>query len=103
MHFSGAEALQAAVGSDLGCSDWLPVELDRIRRFADATYDHQWIHVDEERARAGPFGGPIAHGYLTLALVNAFLPQLISVPSARTDRSKRTSSSRAPGRYRGWV
>jgi len=81
--FRSAEALQAAVGQDLGTSDWLEIEQSRIDQFAEATDDHQWIHVDVEKAKAGPFGAPIAHGYLTLSLVNAFLPQLISVPTAK--------------------
>jgi acyl dehydratase len=55
------------------------VDQDRINRFADATGDHQWIHVDVEKAKDGPFGAPIAHGYLTLSLTNLFLPQLITV------------------------
>ena len=67
-------------GTDLGPTDWVEVGQDRIDLFADATGDHQWIHVDVERAKAeSPFGGPIAHGYLTLSLVNLFLPELISV------------------------
>jgi acyl dehydratase len=57
------------------------VDQDRIDLFADATGDHQWIHVDPERAAAGPFGAPIAHGYLTLSLANLFLPQLLVVES----------------------
>lgn len=80
--FGSAVEILAAVGKALGTSDWLRIEQDRIDRFADATDDHQWIHVDPERAAEGPFGAPIAHGYLTLSLVNAFLPQLIQVPSA---------------------
>lgn len=80
--FGSAKEILAAVGKPLGTSDWLRIEQDRIDRFADATDDHQWIHVDPERAADGPFGAPIAHGYLTLSLVNAFLPQLIRVPSA---------------------
>lgn len=71
------------VGADLGTTDWVEVTQDRIDRFADATGDHQWIHVDVERARAeSPFGGPIAHGYLTLSLVNLFLPDLLEVQGA---------------------
>ncbi|MFZ4519167.1 MAG: MaoC family dehydratase [Microthrixaceae bacterium] len=73
-------ALLDLVGADLGTTDWVEVTQDRIGLFADATGDHQWIHVDVERARAeSPFGGPIAHGYLTLSLVNLFLPQLLEV------------------------
>ena len=61
--------LLAMIGQDLGSSPWLDVSQDRINVFADATDDHQWIHVDVERAKTGPFGGPIAHGYLTLSLL----------------------------------
>ena len=81
--FRSAEALIAAVGRDLGHSAWLEISQDRIQQFADATDDHQWIHVDVERARAGPFGAPIAHGYLTLSLASRFLPELIRVPNAK--------------------
>ncbi len=80
--FRSADEIKAAKGKPLGTSDWLRIEQDRINLFADATDDQQWIHVDVERAKKGPFGAPIAHGYLTLALVNAFLPQLIQVPTA---------------------
>jgi acyl dehydratase len=80
--FESADALKAAVGRRLGPSEWLPVEQERVDLFADATDDHQWIHVDPERARQGPFGAPIAHGYLTLSLVSHFLPQLLAVPNA---------------------
>lgn len=68
------------VGDQLGPTDWVAVDQDRIDQFAEATGDRQWIHVDVERANAeSPFGGPIAHGYLTLALANLFLPQLLTV------------------------
>ncbi len=70
----GAEGLEALVGRHVGSSDWLEITQDRVDEFAGATGDHQWIHVDPERARAGPFGGPIAHGYLTLSLVSYLLP-----------------------------
>jgi len=66
-------------GLDLGVTDWLLIEQSRIDAFADCTGDHQWIHVDPARANTGPFGATIAHGYLTLSLVNLFLPQLIDV------------------------
>jgi acyl dehydratase len=66
-------------GTDLGVTDWLTIDQARIDLFADATGDHQWIHVDPVRAKDGPFGTTIAHGYLTLSLVNIFLPQLIEV------------------------
>ena len=73
-------ALLELAGTDLGTTEWITVEQQRINEFADATGDHQWIHVDVERAAAeSPFGGPIAHGYLTLSLVNLFLPDLVTV------------------------
>lgn len=66
-------------GTTLGPTDWLAIEQDRVDGFAEVTGDHQWIHVDVARAKEGPFGGTIAHGYLTMSLVNYFLPQLIEV------------------------
>jgi acyl dehydratase len=75
--FRSAEDFKAAVGRQLGPTSWLTIDQERINAFAGATGDHQWIHVDTERAKAGPYGGTIAHGYLTLSLVNHFLPQLI--------------------------
>lgn len=78
--FAGLDEVRAAVGSHLGYSDWTTVTQERVNQFADATGDHQWIHVDVERAKAeSPFGGPIAHGYLTLALSNELLPQIVDV------------------------
>ncbi|OEY66327.1 MaoC family dehydratase [Marinobacter sp. X15-166B] len=77
--FSNAASLQEAEGQSLGVSEWLPIDQQRIDTFADATGDHQWIHVDPDRAKDGPFGATVAHGYLTLSLVNYFLPQLMSV------------------------
>ena len=73
------ESLAEQVGASLGPTEWMVIEQDRIDGFADATDDHQWIHVDVEAAKQGPFGATIAHGYLTLALVNKFLPDLITV------------------------
>ncbi len=64
--------LKPLVGEIIGTSDWILIDQDRINKFADATGDHQWIHVDQERARTGPFGKPIAHGFLTLSLMSAF-------------------------------
>ena len=75
--FSSAEQLLAAQGMELGRTEWLPLTQARIDLFAEATGDHQWIHVDPERAANGPFGACIAHGYLTLALANLFMPQLM--------------------------
>ena len=68
---SQIEKMQELVGSELGVGDWHEVTQDQINLFADATGDHQWIHVDPERAKQGPFGAPIAHGYLTLSLIPA--------------------------------
>ena len=76
--FDSVTAVLAAVGQDLGATDWIDISQDRIKTFADATGDHQWIHVDPERAKTGPFGACVAHGYLTLSLANLFLPQLVS-------------------------
>ena len=74
----GVEGITGLVGQELGPSDWIEITQDKVNLFADATGDHQWIHVDVERAtRESPFGGPIAHGYLTLSLTPLFLPQLI--------------------------
>lgn len=79
---SSAEAV-AAVGRQLGPSGWLAVDQERIDLFARATGDFQWIHVDPERAKSGPFGRTIAHGYLTFSLVNMFLPELIEAKGAK--------------------
>jgi acyl dehydratase len=94
--FHDAAALTDAVGRDLGNTDWLEVTQQRIQQFADATDDHQWIHVDIERARQGPFGVPIAHGYLTLSLLSHFLPQLLSVPGAKMAISHGCNQVRFP-------
>ena len=77
--FTSFDELTAAVGEDLGTSDWLEIDQARVDAFADATGDHQWIHVDQERAATGPFGGTIAHGYLTLALVPFLGSQVFSL------------------------
>jgi acyl dehydratase len=75
----GAEGLKALIGEHAGYSEWLEVTQDRVNSFADATGDHQWIHVDAERAATGPFGGTIAHGFLTLSLIPWVLPQVLDV------------------------
>ena len=77
--FENPRELLHAVGRQLGASEWLTIEQPRIDLFAEATGDDQWIHVDPERARTGPFGSTIAHGYLTMSLVNYFLPQIVEV------------------------
>jgi len=81
--FGSVQEFQAAVGQVLGPTPWFTVGQSRIDAFADATDDHQWIHVDAARAASGPFGGTIAHGFLTLALAYHFLPQLIEGRGAR--------------------
>ena len=77
--FSGLEEFVAAQGSQLGPTDWLEVTQERVNLFADATDDHQWIHIDPERAASGPFGGTIAHGLLTLSLLPYFTSQMYTV------------------------
>ncbi|WP_142138489.1 MaoC family dehydratase [Acidovorax sp. SLBN-42] len=71
-------------GTDLGWTDWLEITQDRVQLFADATDDQQWIHVDPERAKGGPFGGPIAHGFLTLSLAVKFWSELLEVDGVTT-------------------
>jgi len=75
----GIDGLKQLVGQHLGYSDYVEITQEQVNLFADATGDHQWIHVDPERAKQGPFGGPIAHGYLTLSLAPALLPQILQV------------------------
>jgi acyl dehydratase len=77
--FANLDELAAAKGEHLGTGDWLEITQDRIDQFADATGDHQWIHVDAERAKAGPFGTTIAHGYLTLSLIPMLGKEIYSV------------------------
>jgi len=77
--FKSPSELEASLGKVFGPTEWLQVDQDRINKFADATGDHQWIHVDVEKAKTGPFGSTVAHGFLTLSLTNLFLPELIEV------------------------
>jgi acyl dehydratase len=77
--FNSPLELEAALGQTFGPTEWLLIDQDRINKFADATGDHQWIHVDVEKAKTGPFGATVAHGFLTLSLTNLFLPELIEV------------------------
>lgn len=82
--FTSASDITAAVGEELGVSDWLTVTQERVNTFADATGDHQWIHVDVERAnRESPFGGPIAHGYLSLSLLPVLGTQIYTIKNAK--------------------
>ena len=76
--------LASYVGKELGTSSWVDVDQDRINAFADATDDHQWIHVDAERAKDGPFGGTIAHGYLTLSLLIPMWTDILEVGDVQT-------------------
>jgi len=105
--FSSAAELLAATGTDLGTTDWLEVTQERVNLFADATGDLQWIHVDPQRAKDGPFGGCIAHGYLTLSLVNFFLPELIQIDNMKmgvnvgTDRVRFPAPVKVGARIRG--
>jgi len=94
--FTSADELTAAVGEQLGHSDWLEVDQKRIDLFADATGDHQWIHVDPEKAAAGPFGTTIAHGYLTLSLLPALVPQVMRVEGVRMGVNYGTNKVRFP-------
>lgn len=105
--FDHPRDLHGAVGRHLGDSDWLTIDQERVDRFADATGDHQWIHVDPVRAKDGPFGACVAHGYLTLALVNLFLPQIVQVRGTRMgvnyglDRVRFPAPVRVGARVRG--
>jgi acyl dehydratase len=76
---AGIDDLKARVGKHLGYSEWHEVTQEQVNRFADATGDHQWIHVDLERAKAGPFGAPIAHGYLTLSLATELIVEAVHI------------------------
>ena len=75
--------LQALIGQEIGLSDWIVVDQQRINLFADATGDHQWIHVDVERAKAGPFGAPVAHGFLTLSLLPEMAASAMEIADSR--------------------
>ncbi|MCX4903862.1 MaoC family dehydratase [Streptomyces sp. NBC_00878] len=81
---NGIDELKKLAGSDLGASEWIEVTQERVNTFADATGDHQWIHVDEEKAKEGPFGAPIAHGYLTLSLFIPLFTELLDVQGVTT-------------------
>ncbi|MEV0263319.1 MaoC family dehydratase [Streptomyces sp. NPDC050617] len=94
--FTSLDELRAAVGEELGTSDWLEVDQKRIDLFAEATGDHQWIHVDPERAAEGPFGSTIAHGYLTLALLPALVPQVMRVDNIKMGVNYGTNKVRFP-------
>jgi acyl dehydratase len=94
--FTSADELRAAVGEELGTSDWLEIDQKRIDLFAEATGDHQWIHTDPERAAEGPFGSTIAHGYLTLSLLPLLVPQVLAVQGVRMGVNYGTNKVRFP-------
>ncbi|MBQ0985669.1 MaoC family dehydratase [Streptomyces sp. F63] len=103
---NGLGDLRKMAGSDLGTSAWVEVTQERINTFADATGDHQWIHVDPEKAKDGPFGAPIAHGYLTLSLFIPLFTELLDVQGVTTkvnyglDKVRFPSPVRAGSRIR---
>ena len=93
----GIEGVQSLVGQQLGYSDWVEITQEMVNQFADATGDHQWIHVDPERAkRESPFGGPIAHGYLTLSLLPSLIPQIVEITGFRMGVNYGTEKVRFP-------
>ena len=96
MRFESVEALADAVGQHLGYSEWMEITQDRVDRFADATDDHQYIHVDPEAASKTPFGGTIAHGYLTLSLVVPLVSQIYGVDGVRMGVNYGTNRVRFP-------
>ncbi len=96
MRFESVEALKGAVGQHLGHSEWMQITQDRVNQFADATDDHQFIHVDQEAAAQTPFGGTIAHGYLTLSLVVPLVSQIYKVEGVRMGVNYGTNKVRFP-------
>ena len=107
MKFDALADLTAAVGTDLGTTEWTTIDQGRINQFADATGDHQWIHVDEEAAKGGPIGSTIGHGYLTLSLCAPFLGELLTVGGISMginygiDKARFITPVPAGGRVRG--
>lgn len=81
--FQTLSELAACTGQEVAVSDWITITQQQVNLFADATGDHQWIHVDPEKARAGPFGGPIAHGFLTLSLLPRFFESSFEITGSR--------------------
>jgi acyl dehydratase len=94
--FNGIDELEKAVGEQLGHSDWHTVTQEKVDQFADATGDHQWIHVDPERAKAGPFGGTIAHGYMTLSLLPMLNAQIYRIDGLTMGINYGTNKVRFP-------
>jgi acyl dehydratase len=94
--FNGIDELKKAVGEHLGHSDWHTVTQEKVNQFADATGDHQWIHVDTEKAKSGPFGGTIAHGYMTLSLIPMLHAQIYRVEGLSMGINYGTNKVRFP-------
>jgi acyl dehydratase len=94
--FNGIDELKKAVGEHLGHSDWHTVTQEKVNQFADATGDHQWIHVDTEKAKSGPFGGTIAHGYMTLSLIPMLNAQIYRVDGLSMGINYGTNKVRFP-------
>lgn len=82
-NFETLQELAALAGQPISTSDWVTITQEQINQFAQATGDHQWIHIDEERAKAGPFGAPIAHGFLTLSMIPLFFASAIHIAQTR--------------------
>lgn len=106
--FEQPQAMMGEIGKRLATSDWLLIDQERVNQFAEATGDLQWIHVDPDKAKSGPYGGCVAHGYLTLSLVNLFLPQIIDVQrfqwavNVGTDKIRFPAPVRVGSRIRGY-
>jgi len=95
--FTGVDEVVHAIGTQLGETEWTEITQEQVNQFADATGDHQWIHVDPERAKKeSPFGGPIAHGYLTLSLIPSLLPQIVEIEGFRMGVNYGTEKVRFP-------
>ena len=94
--FGSVDDVLAQVGKKLGTSQWLTIDQSRVNQFADATDDHQWIHVDPVKAKTGPFGACIAHGYLTLSLISRFLPELAELKNLKMGVNYGTDKVRFP-------
>ncbi|NNE56563.1 MAG: MaoC family dehydratase [Hellea sp.] len=92
--FDSPGALMGQEGTKIGPSDWMTIDQERINTFADATGDHQWIHVDEEKAKLGPFGTTVAHGYLTLSLAAKLMPEIIEIKGMKMGINYGTEKTR---------
>lgn len=98
LEFSSPQDILDNIGMKLGPTDWLEIDQERIDLFAKATGDFQWIHVDPEKAKDGPFGRTIAHGYLTMSLINMFLPDMFETKGAKMGLNYGSDRTRFPAR-----